>query len=53
MEVFGGILVYDGMWGSSGTPAAGELMPSELYHQGGMRIDYMTDAAVASELTYC
>ena len=29
MEVYGG---------APGAPAAAELMPSELYHQGGMRI---------------
>ena len=49
LEVYGGIWrcmeVYDGIWRYSaqgapvaGAPAAGELMLSELYHQGGMRI---------------
>ena len=47
MKVHGGICeyiyiymkVYAGMWSALGAPAAaGELMPSELYHQGGMRM---------------
>ena len=43
IEVYGGIWRYEGAPGApgAGAPAAGELMPSELYHQGGMRIgDY-------------
>ena len=38
VKVYGGIWKY--MWGAPGTDAsaAGELIPSELYHQGGMRI---------------
>ena len=41
MKVYGGIcrymVVYVSMRGA-GALAAAELMPSELYHQGGMRI---------------
>ena len=40
MRIYGGI---GGIWrcggGGCGAAAAGELMPSELYHQGGMRIN--------------
>ena len=49
MEVYGGIWrhmeVYGGIWrymevygGPRGVAAADELIPSELYHEGGMRI---------------
>ena len=31
--------------------AAGELIPSELYHQGGMRIKYSIVSATALEAT--
>ena len=41
--IWGYMRGYTGIWGyvgapGAGAPAAGELMRSELYHQGGMRI---------------
>ena len=36
-KVYGGILKYMGIYGGGCGAAAGELMPSELYHKGGMR----------------
>ena len=41
MEVYDGIWRYGGVASALGALAADELMPSELYLQGGMRMKHL------------